>query len=109
MRNRTAHRRLGVVPRWIRSVVLLAVAAVTLAACSGGNAATGGGSNAGGGSTAKAHGPVEVALILKELTNPYFISIENSARIRAAKFGVKLTISAGSSDDDTNHPDRRDR
>lgn len=101
MRNRTAHRRLGVVPRWIRSVVLLAVAAVTLAACSGGNAATGGGSNAGGGSTAKAHGPVEVALILKELTNPYFISIENSARIRAAKLGVKLTISAGSSDDDT--------
>ena len=37
------------------------------------------------GSTAKANGPVQVALILKDFTNPYFISMENSAKADAAK------------------------
>lgn len=99
MRYHIPHRNLAAVPRWARYVVVGAAAAVTLAACSGGNAATGGGSNAG--STAKANGPVQVALILKDFTNPYFISMENSAKTDAAKIGVKLTVSAGSSDGDT--------
>jgi len=77
-----------------------AAAAATLVACSSGNAATGAGT--GGGSTAAAaNGPVQVALILKDFTNPYFISMENSARADAAKLGVKLTVSAGSTDGDT--------
>jgi fructose transport system substrate-binding protein len=90
------------VPRWTATVALGAAAAITLAACGGGNAAKGTGSNTGtGGSTAKANGPVQVALILKDFTNPYFISMENSAKADAAKLGVKLTVSAGSQDGDT--------
>jgi fructose transport system substrate-binding protein len=84
-------------------VAVAAVGAVALAACGGGNAATGSGSNstANSGTGSKANGPVQVALILKTFTNPYFISMENSAKADAAKLGVKLTVSAGSSDGDT--------
>jgi fructose transport system substrate-binding protein len=88
------------VSRWAGSVALVAAAAIALAACGGGNAAKGTGSNTAG-ATAKANGPVRVALILKDFTNPYFISMENSAKADAAKLGVKLTISAGSQDGDT--------
>jgi fructose transport system substrate-binding protein len=88
------------VPRWAGTVALGTAAAITLAACGGGNAAKGTGTN-NGGSTAKANGPVQAALILKNFTNPYFISMENSAKADAAKLGVKLTVSAGSSDGDT--------
>jgi fructose transport system substrate-binding protein len=87
--------------RWLGSAAVAAAAAVTLAACGSGNAATGGGSTAGSGSTGKANGPVQVALILKDFTNPYFISMQNSAKADAAKLGVKLTVSAGTSDGDT--------
>ena len=87
-------------PRWATAAALGAAAAMTLAACGGGNAAKGTGTNTGG-STAKANGPVQVALILKDFTNPYFISMENSAKADAAKLGVKLTVSAGSQDGDT--------
>jgi fructose transport system substrate-binding protein len=78
----------------------VAAAAITLAACSSGNAAKGTGSN-NAASTAKANGPVHVALILKDFTNPYFISMENIAKADAARLGVKLTVSAGSADGDT--------
>jgi fructose transport system substrate-binding protein len=101
MRQHLTHRKFGAVPRSISSVVFVAAAAVTLAACSGGNAATGGGATTGSTSTAKATGPVQVALILKNFTNPYFISMENSAKADAAKLGVKLTVSAGTADGDT--------
>src|SRR5262245_37772663 len=84
--------------RW--AAAALAAAVMTLAACGGGNAAKGTGTNTGG-STAKANGPVQVALILKDFTNPYFISMENSAKADAAKLGVKLVVSAGSQDGDT--------
>ena len=86
--------------RWAGAAALGAAVAMTLAACGGGNAAKGTGTNTGG-STAKASGPVQVALILKDFTNPYFISMENSAKADAAKLGVKLTVSAGQSDGDT--------
>jgi fructose transport system substrate-binding protein len=42
-----------------------------------------------------------VALILKEFTNPYWISMESSAKAEAAKLGVQLQVTAGNSDDDT--------
>src|ERR1700753_3566072 len=97
---RILRRRIsGTAPRWIGSAALVAATAVTLAACGGGNAATGSGSSNSG--TTKVSGTVKVALILKDFTNPYFISMENSAKADAAKLGVKLTISAGSSDGDT--------
>ncbi len=66
------------------------VALLALSACQGG-----GSSSASGGKGAK------VALILKEFTNPYWISMEKSAKAEAGKLGVGLQVSAGKSDDDT--------
>ncbi len=99
MRHHHTRGRAKPVPRWAGPVALGA-AVITLAACGGGNAAKGTGTSTVG-STAKASGPVQVALILKDFTNPYFISMENSAKADAAKLGVKLTISAGTADGDT--------
>ncbi|HEX9625106.1 MAG TPA: hypothetical protein VF979_12070, partial [Streptosporangiaceae bacterium] len=96
MRYQIIRRGAGAVPRRARYVVVGAAAAITLAACSSGNAASGGGTT--GGSTATTSGTVQVALILKVFTNPYFISMENSAKADAAKLGVKLTVSAGQAD-----------
>src|SRR5437868_12616276 len=87
--------------RWIGPAAVAAAAAVALSACGGGNAATGSGGNSSSSSGTKTKGTVKVALILKDFTNPYFISMENSAKADAAKLGVKLTLSAGSSDGDT--------
>jgi fructose transport system substrate-binding protein len=54
-----------------------------------------------GGSSGSSGGPVKVALILKEFTNPYWISMEKSAKAEAAKLGIQLQVTAGNSDDDT--------
>lgn len=43
---------------------------------------------------------VKVALILKEFTNPYWIFMENAAKVEAAKVGVSLQVTAGNSDSD---------
>ena len=88
------------VPAAIRYAALGTAAVAALAACGSGNAATGT-SSTGSGTAAAVAGPVQVALILKDFTNPYFISMENSAKADAAKLGVKLTVSAGSTDGDT--------
>jgi fructose transport system substrate-binding protein len=61
---------------------------LAVSACSGGGS---GGSGSG----------TKVALILKEFTNPYWISMENSAKTEAKKLGVDLQVTAGNSDDDT--------
>ncbi|MGH3247041.1 MAG: substrate-binding domain-containing protein [Trebonia sp.] len=42
-----------------------------------------------------------MALILKTLTNPYFVSMKTDAEAAAAKDGVKLTVAAGTADGDT--------
>lgn len=52
-------------------------------------------SSSSGGKTVKA------ALILKTFSNPYFVWMENSAKADAAKRGVDLTVSAGTTDGDT--------
>jgi fructose transport system substrate-binding protein len=44
---------------------------------------------------------VGVSLILKTLTNPYFVTMKNDAEAAAAKDGVHLTVAAGTSDGDT--------
>lgn len=67
--------------------VCAAAGLLALSACSGGS----GGSASG----------TKVALILKEFTNPYWISMENSAKTEAGKLGVQLQVTAGNSDDDT--------
>jgi fructose transport system substrate-binding protein len=85
------------------SVAILAVGAtLALAACSSSTKSTvasNGSTTAvpGGGSTAS---KVGVALILKNTTNPFFVSMQKSAETEAAKVGVKLTVSAGKADGD---------
>ena len=44
---------------------------------------------------------MKVALILKTFSNPYFVSMEKSAKQDAAAKGVSLTVSAGTTDGDT--------
>jgi fructose transport system substrate-binding protein len=41
-------------------------------------------------------------MILKEFTNPYWISMEDAARTEAKKQNLYLQVSAGTTDDDTN-------
>jgi fructose transport system substrate-binding protein len=54
-----------------------------------------------GSGSAAASGNVKVALILKTFSNPYFVSMEANAKADAAKLGVNLTVSAGTTDGDT--------
>ena len=70
----------------------------TLAACSSSKstASSASGSSAGGGGS-----KVGVSLILKTLTNPYFVSMEKDAKAAAAKDNVSLTVAAGNKDGDT--------
>ncbi|HEU5429797.1 MAG TPA: substrate-binding domain-containing protein [Actinocrinis sp.] len=77
---------------------LCAVAA--LAACSSSSSGTAAGSG-GSGSGSGAGSKVGVSLILKTLTNPYFVSMENDAKAAAAKDNVNLTVAAGNKDGDT--------
>jgi fructose transport system substrate-binding protein len=79
-------------------------AALTVAACGSSSSSSSGGSAASsstsssGSSSGKS---VKVALILKTFSNPYFVSMEQSAKADAAKRGVDLTVSAGTADGDT--------
>jgi len=77
-------------------MLCLAAGALALTSCSSGGTASSQ-TNAGGGSGGK----VKVALILKEFTNPYWISMEKTAKQEAAKKGISLQVTAGKSDDDT--------
>ncbi|MFB9376199.1 substrate-binding domain-containing protein [Kineococcus gynurae] len=65
------------------------VATLGLAACGG---------DAGTGSTGD--GAIEVSLITKESTNPFFVAMQKGAQAEADKEGVKLTIGAGKEDGD---------
>jgi fructose transport system substrate-binding protein len=42
-----------------------------------------------------------VSLILKNTSNPFFVSMANSAQAQASAIGVKLTVAAGKQDGDT--------
>jgi fructose transport system substrate-binding protein len=72
--------------------------ATTAAAATG--SSTGGASGAASAEAASG-GPIKVALILKEFTNPYWISMEDTAKKEAAKLNVQLQITAGKTDDDS--------
>jgi len=69
--------------------------ALAVAACSSSKSTTGGTTGGGGGKK------VGVSLILKTLTNPYFVSMRKDAQTAAAKDDVSLTVAAGKSDGDT--------
>jgi fructose transport system substrate-binding protein len=76
-------------------LALVSSAAVALAAC---------GSSGGDGTSSNASSSgkrVKVALILKTFSNPYFVSMQKSAKDEASKLGVDLAVTAGSSDTDT--------
>ncbi len=108
----------------LRSTALLSVgvlgAGLALSACgssgSGSTATTSASAAAGAstgassaaGSTASASGGagstgsrVGVSLILKTLTNPYFVAMSTDAKAQADKDNVSLTVAAGSVDGDT--------
>jgi fructose transport system substrate-binding protein len=87
---------LGVRKTGPRRSLFLVSAVVALAGVLALSACSSGGSSAPG-----SGGGVKVALILKEFTNPYWISMENSAKTEAAKLGMQLQVTAGNSDDDT--------
>src|SRR5256885_323687 len=90
-------RRLtGTTGRRVAALSLAACAVTAVAACSSSKGSTG--TSAGGGSGTKSVG---VSLILKTLTNPYFVSMEKDAKAAAGKSNVKLTVAAGSTDGDT--------
>src|ERR1700738_178019 len=97
MRHRAIHAGLITRSRWARLAVLAAAAGIALAACSSSSSTSSGASSSSSSGSTR----VRVALILKDFTNPYFISMENSAKADAAKLGVKLTVSAGTTDGDT--------
>lgn len=70
------------------AALLAGTVALSLAACSSSSNASGG-------------GKVGVSLILKTLSNPYFVSMEKDAKTAAAKNNVRLTVAAGKTDGDT--------
>ncbi len=55
----------------------------------------------GGDTGGPAGGDVGVALILKNTSNPFFVSMQESAEAEAAALGVTLTVAAGQEDGDT--------
>ena len=73
--------------------------ATAMAACSSSSTTASSGSSSSGGSGGGAK--VGVSLILKTLTNPYFVSMEKDAKAAAAKDNVNLTVAAGTKDGDT--------
>jgi len=92
--------------KFARLAVLGVVAGLAVAACSSSSSSTSSSSSSSSSTSASASSSssgkqVQVALILKDFTNPYFISMENSAKTDAAKLNVQLTVSAGSTDGDT--------
>jgi fructose transport system substrate-binding protein len=77
----------------------VAAAALALSACSSSSSNNSGGAGAsGGGGGGK---KVGVALILKTLTNPYFVSMEKDAKTAASQNNVNLSVAAGKTDGDT--------
>jgi fructose transport system substrate-binding protein len=83
------------VRRWTVAGAGLMVGSLALAACGSGSSGSGSSGSASGG------GKVGVSLILKTLSNPYFVSMEKDAKTEAAADGVDLTVAAGKTDGDT--------
>ena len=65
------------------------------------DAAPGATDAAPGATDAPAGGDVGVSLILKNLSNAFFVSMADSAEAEAAAIGVSLTVAAGQADGDT--------
>ena len=75
-----------------RLLALIVALSLVAAACGSDDATT----DAGG-----SDGDVGVSLILKNTSNPFFVSMQNSAQAEADAIGVSLTVAAGQEDGDT--------
>ena len=96
--------------RQLASIAAAASCALAVAACGSSSSASKSPAPAGtasaaasGGSATTSSKPatVKAALILKTFSNPYFVSMEKSAKADAKAKGVDLTVSAGTTDGDT--------
>ena len=90
----------------IRTAVTVGLAAsLALAACGSdtksSTATNAAGTTATGGTAGASGGTVGVSLILKNLSNAFFVSMQKSAEDAASKIGVSLTVAAGKEDGDT--------
>lgn len=81
-----------------RRSLRMRAAAIGVTVCLGATLAACGSSDGGSSSSGD---KVGVSLILKTLTNPYFVSMQKDAKAQAAKDNVSLTVAAGQSDGDT--------
>lgn len=87
----------------MRLVLVGMVFALIAAACGGDDESTDTTAASSGGdtTTAPAGDEVGVTLILKNTSNPFFVSMANSAQAEADAIGVTLTVAAGQADGDT--------
>jgi fructose transport system substrate-binding protein len=93
MHARSTAARRRAVGRSTAAIAVLAAGSLAMTACGG---SSGGSSGASNGNNA-----VGVSLILKTLSNPYFVTMQKDAQTEAAKDNVKLTVAAGKTDGDT--------
>ncbi len=84
--------------RRARLASALLATSLAFAACGGSDDTT---AAEGGSDGASSGGDVGVALILKNTSNPFFVSMADSAEAEAAAIGVTLTVAAGKEDGDT--------
>jgi fructose transport system substrate-binding protein len=113
--HRSAWKR---TPLAFRALALVAVAGLSATACGGDDggddaadtptetaaatdSAAAADSTAAAGSAAAGGGTVGVSLILKNTSNPFFVSMAESAEAEAGAAGVDLTVAAGKEDGDT--------
>ncbi len=96
--------------RFTRAAAALAAASLVLAACGSDDAETVATDAAPGATDAApvatdgaptGDGEVGVSLILKNTSNPFFVSMADSAQAEADSLGVTLTVAAGQADGDT--------
>lgn len=76
-------------------------AAVVLAATACSSSGSSSGAGGSGTGSAASGSAVGVSLILKTLSNPYFVTMQKDAEAEAAKDNVHLTVAAGNTDGDT--------
>ena len=69
---------------------------MALAACGGSSDSSAGGGGGGGGGGDN----VEISLITKDSTNPFFVAMQQSAKKAASDKGIKITIASGKEEGD---------
>ena len=79
---------------------MVAVAAIALGACGSSKKAATGAASTAAAKPAASGKKIGVALILKTLSNQFFVSMQKSADKHAAEVGVDLKVSAGTKDGD---------